>query len=97
MLIGRSQRRSWYLPMVNFPPPAVDFLTEAFAPQLFEPKSKFPQRLRIRKQHQNVFFPLAFQYKLDERCDQRRVFSKSLSTLNGSPPGALHQRTDIQT
>src|SRR5207249_12044400 len=63
---------------------------------LFKPERKLPQRLRIREQDQNAFAALAFENKLNECGDERRIFEKVLPRLLGAFASAIHQPINIE-
>src|SRR5690242_20369343 len=66
MLVGDAQSCRRCLAIIDFVSATVDFLSQTFAPQLLEPKRKFPERLRIREQHQNAFSSFPLQNELNE-------------------------------
>src|SRR5690349_11532827 len=71
VLVGDAEGRCRCLATMHLSALAVRFLSSTLTPELFEPEGKFPKRLGIWKQHQNIFPALAVQNELRKRGDQR--------------------------
>src|SRR5206468_12402132 len=74
-----------------------ELLAQAFPPELLEPERKFPERLRIRKENENLFASLSLKYKFNESCNQRWILVEGLAGLKCGVPRALHHGADIET
>src|SRR5207237_4418034 len=91
-----TKRRGGRLAIINFAPATVELLAQAFAPQLFEPERKFPELLRVRKEHQDSFSALAVEDELNEGSGQRRIFEEASTGLRSRLPRSIHQCFDIE-
>src|SRR5437867_661125 len=97
MLVRHAERCRRRLAVVDFAAPPVHLFAEAFAPELLEPKCKFPQRLRIREQDKSTLGAFPLQNELDERGSERRILEERLACLNSRSARAVHECVDIES
>src|SRR4030095_12984176 len=96
MLVGYAESRSRGLPAVHLVVPPVEFLTEAFSPQLLEPERKLPKRLGVGKQHENGFPELMVENPLDKGGGKGRIFEERPLGLNRGLGSSAHHGDNVQ-
>src|SRR4051812_32850931 len=96
MLIGDAQCSCGRLTVIHGLAAAIDFLAEAFTPELLEPESKFPKSLRVGKKNEDFLSAFAFQNELYESGDERRILLEWFSRLDGRSTRAFHDRVEIE-
>src|SRR5262245_5195896 len=96
MLVGHAKRGGRSLTVIDLAAPPVHFFAEAFAPKLLEPEAKFPQLLRIRKQHENPFSALPLENELNESRNKRRILEEWVASAGTRAASAFHEPMNVQ-